>query len=140
MKACDQDSSEDALPASSHCYMAGESNGFAQLRSGSQGSERQRPRAKQEEDRSHASEGPDFPGSSCSCADNQVTLTHARGSLSHLSESGSWPHIKCIEAKNSLVPEESGTVGSETPALEQQRSPKHTTKWFGDLEISGVLC
>lgn len=112
MKACDQDSSNDTFPASSRCYLAGESNGFAQLRCGSQGSERQRPRAKQQEDRSHVSEGPDFPGSSCSCADNQVTLTHASGSLSHLSESGSWAHIKCTEAENSLVPEESGAVGS----------------------------
>lgn len=120
---------------------AGESNGFAQLRYGSQGSERQRPWAKQEEDRSHASEGPDFPGSSCSCADNQVTLTHASGSLSHLSESlGAGRTLNVLRLKTALFLRKAGVWGPETPALELQRSPKHTTKCFGDLEEPGVLC
>lgn len=97
------------FPASSHCYLGGESNGFAQLRCGSQGSERQRPRAKQQDGRSHASEGLAFPGSSYSCVDNQVTLKHASGSLSHLSESlGAGCILNVLRLKTVLFLREAG--------------------------------
>ena len=123
------------FPASSHCSLAGESNGFVLLRCGSQGSERQRPRAKQQEDRSHAGEGLDFPGSSYPCDDNQwFTESLAR-------ESGSWARIKCIEAKNSLVPEGSRATGPETPVLELQRflSKACTKVVWGPGGIRGTL-